>query len=67
MEPTLVEDCYRLLYKENPIKMILQSNHPIDLRTSIQQKKLKYFDTKTVNLRPSHKFGKIDNFIVLDQ
>ena len=47
--------------------MILQSNHPIDLQTSIQQKKLKYFDTKAVNLRPSHKFGKIDNFIVLDQ
>lgn len=67
MEPTLVEDCYRLLYKGNPKKMISQSNHPIDLWTSIQQKKLKYFDTKTVNLCPNHKFDKIDNFIVLDQ
>ena len=44
--------------------MILQSNYPKDLWTSIQQKKTKDFDTKTVNLRPSHK---IDSFIVTDQ
>lgn len=64
MEPTLVEDCYRLLYKGNSKKMILQSNYPKDLWTSIQQKKTKDFDTKTVNLCPSHK---IDSFIVTDQ
>ena len=44
--------------------MVLQSNYPKDLWASIQQKEIKYFDTKTVNLGPNHK---LDNFIVTDQ
>ena len=51
VEPSLVEDCYRLLYKGNSKKMILQLNHRKGLwNFSIQQKQLKDFDTKTVTV-----------------